>query len=465
MTKAIELCKKNKKDITIFLILSSIFVFIFLSYYPGIMTYDSNIQWNEVITGKLTNTHPFLSTYFMYLLSKIHKTTTIVILYQIILSAFTIVRIFKVIREKDSKFYIEIILCILIALIPIISIYTITLWKDIIYSYYLLNYAIYLYEWDKNNYSFSNYKYIIMAILLFLIFSYRVNGMIVAILLLIFTTIIMIRKKIERKIILKYIIAFIICNLIILIPKNYYLNKIPKDNTTSLGTINTYMIWIYGEYLHNDVVKDKKEIQFLNNISDTNNWGNVYSGYLINNTNLMDINKEYLIENQKQFRSYFLETTIKNPKEFVIHYLKADSLLIAPITQGYIYSYDFSNWGTECNFDSKTSPIIKGVSNIYNKLINFTLNCKYINILHFPANILYLSIIIILILNIINKTKKYTMIILPMLCNTISLLPINIAQDLRYVYINYLTLMAIVILLSNYLQKYLKRRKQNKKLI
>ena len=39
--------------------------------------------------------------------------------------------------------------------------------------------------------------------------------------------------------------------------------------------------------------------------------------------------------------------------------------------------------------------------------------------------------------------KKYWLLLTPCLFNTLSLLPINLAQDLRYVYINYLTLLVV----------------------
>ena len=42
-----------------------------------------------------------------------------------------------------------------------------------------------------------------------------------------------------------------------------------------------------------------------------------------------------------------------------------------------------------------------------------------------------------------NKNKKYWLLLTPCLFNTISLAPINLAQDLRYVYINYLTLLVV----------------------
>ena len=69
MNRVVQLLKKNKVNIILFTIMTTISLIIFYFYYPGIITYDGNIQWNEVITGKLSNSHPFFSTYFMYLLS------------------------------------------------------------------------------------------------------------------------------------------------------------------------------------------------------------------------------------------------------------------------------------------------------------------------------------------------------------------------------------------------------------
>ena len=448
MNRVVQLLKKNKVNIILFTIMTTISLIIFYFYYPGIITYDGNIQWNEVITGKLSNSHPFFSTYFMYLLSKIYKSPNIIIIYQIILSTITFVRIFNLTRKNDAKIYKEIILCILIASTPIISIFTITLWKDIIYTYYLLNIAITLYKWKNNNYNINNSQYIILSILLFLVFNYRINGIIVATLILIYTIIILRKYKLDKKACLILILPFIVFNLVLLIPKNYYISKLEKSNEISIGTINSYMIWTFGEYLIDEVEIEKKDKEILNNIADIEEWKSVYSGYLINHTNQMAINKEYLIKNQDKFRKIFFKTTLRNPIPFIKHYVRADSLLLAPYTYGYIYSYDYTNW----NINPKSKNLYP-IINTYNKIINFSVENKYINLIYCPANILYLNILLVLILNKKEKTKKYLIVLLPMILNTISLIPINIAQDLRYVYINYLTLVFICIIYLNKLER------------
>ena len=76
---------------------------------------------------------------------------------------------------------------------------------------------------------------------------------------------------------------------------------------------------------------------------------------------------------------------------------------------------------------------------------------KPLDVLYRPAIWLYLGIIITFILSKKVYGKKIWMFIMPMLCNTLSLLPINLAQDLRYVYINFLVTFALLmILIINY---------------
>ena len=449
MNKLKQTIKENKENIILLLIIFSFFIVIFLNFYPGIFTYDSHIQWNEVISNKITSSHPFLSTYFILLISIIHKTTTPIILFQIFVASITLMRVFKITRERNTNLYVEILLGLLISSIPIICIYNITLWKDILYSYYLLNYGLYLYEWKNNNFYSKSHIYVIMGLLLFLIFNYRLNGIIVSLILLIITLIIIIKNKLGKKVVLTLVLTFIFLNLILLIPKNYYLNKnTNKNNEVSIGTVNTYLKWIYGGYLNDKIVTQKKDLDFLNNIADINEWKNNYNPYLINDTNLLNINNEYLLNNQKKFRKIFIKCTLQNPTSFIKHYLKSDALLIDPLSKGYIYVYEIQ----------ALSANNKIINKLYNKLITISITNKYIALLHKPANILYLCILLVIILNKIEKTKKYWLAILPMLANTLSLLPINIAQDLRYVYINYITLVFVVMIVIN---KLIARRYNN----
>lgn len=448
MKKFINICKQNKKNIIIFSIIFLITLFFLYLYHPGILTYDSSIQWEEVLNDKVSNAHPFLSTYFMYLLSKIYKSTDIVILYQIILSSFTITRIFNILRKDNTKFYKEIIACVFICVFPLVCIYTITLWKDIIYSYYLLNIVISLYKWKKNNNEFKIYDYIILSILFFAVFNYRINGMIVVPLIILYMIISMKKTKTKKINYAYLILPFIILNLILLIPKNYYLSKIEKTEEINIGSLNSYMVWIFGEYLHDEVKISEKDKKTLNNIANIEEWKNKYNGYLINYTTLMPINKKYLLENQNKFRNIFIKTTLRNPVSFIKHYVKADSLMLIPYINSDIYSFDYVGWQQNKNVGN-----LQFISSNYQKLVSFTTENKITGLIYRPANVLYLSIILVYIINKLEKTKKYYIILLPMLANTISLIPINIAQDLRYVYINYLTFIFIIILYLNKIER------------
>jgi len=448
MKKFINICKQNKKNIIIFSIIFLITLFFLYLYHPGILTYDSSIQWEEVLNDKVSNAHPFLSTYFMYLLSKIYKSTDIVILYQIILSSFTITRIFNILRKDNTKFYKEIIACVFICVFPLVCIYTITLWKDIIYSYYLLNIVISLYKWKNNNNEFKIYDYIILSILFFAVFNYRINGMIVVPLIILYMIISMKKTKTKKVNYAYLILPFIILNLILLIPKNYYLSKIEKTEEINIGSLNSYMVWIFGEYLHDEVKISEKDKKTLNNIANIEEWKNKYNGYLINYTTLMPINKKYLLENQNKFRNIFIKTTLRNPVSFIKHYVKADSLMLIPYINSDIYSFDYVGWQQNKNVGN-----LEFISSNYQKLVSFTTENKITGLIYRPANVLYLSIILVYIINKLEKTKKYYIILLPMLANTISLIPINIAQDLRYVYINYLTFIFIIILYLNKIER------------
>ena len=438
--------KINYEKSLVFIGTFMVFTFFLLCYYPGIITYDGNVQWMEVISGNITNSHPFISTYFMYLLSFIYKSPTIVIIFQMLVASLTLTKICSMVRLKNRV--IKYICYFFIIAQPIISIYTITLWKDVLYSYYLLNSGLLIYEWSRVNFNKDFKKKYLLAILLALAFSYRVNGMIAVVLLLLTLIIIMKVKKVNWKNIVVVPLTFIIVLGIFTIPKHYYLSKVSEGTQASRGVLDNYMIWITGTYLREgNIAKEDKE--FLNNIANLESWRIAYNPYLINNSNEMSIDVDFLNDNREKFRKLFVKMTKDNPILFIVHYIKADSLLISPITLGYVYTYDFSVWDRIDTFDNKINPIIPGVHKYYDFYINITTKGPIIKYFYNPANAMYISIMITIYLVIKSKDKKYLLFVLPMLYNTVSLLPINIAQDLRYVYINYLTLLCVLVLLIN----------------
>ena len=55
---------KNKiKKLLVFLIPIIILLIIQQAFYPAILSYDGQVQWDQVQLGKIDNAHPFLTTY------------------------------------------------------------------------------------------------------------------------------------------------------------------------------------------------------------------------------------------------------------------------------------------------------------------------------------------------------------------------------------------------------------------
>ena len=52
--------KNNIKKLLVFLIPVIILLIIQQAFYPAILSYDGQVQWNQVQSGKIDNAHPFL---------------------------------------------------------------------------------------------------------------------------------------------------------------------------------------------------------------------------------------------------------------------------------------------------------------------------------------------------------------------------------------------------------------------
>ena len=445
VNKLMGLLKSPKTKI--FLLTFLVLIFFLLIYYPGIMTYDSNLQWEEVLSGNITNTHPFISTYFMYLLSFIYKSPIVVLIYQMLVASYTFTKLYFMSDVKNK--IVKTIIYLFLITFPLFAIYSITVWKDILYTFYLLNAGIIIYEWSIKGYDSKFNKKYLLPLLLALVFAYRLNGMIVAVLFLLVIIVVLIRHKEKLKNIIFLPIIFILLISSFTMIKNYYVSKLPLEEDTDMqtSTLDNYMIWIMGEYL-NSVELTEDEYTFLNSISSVSDWREEYSGYIINFTNNLDKDLVFFNDHKDEFRELFINLVKRDPKPFIIHYLKADSLLISPVTKGYIYTYGFSNIYNFSNFNKIIDPVIPKVHVLYDYYINFVLRTPVLKLVYAPANAFFITILIVIYVVFRTGNNKKFWIIVPMVLNTMSLLPINIAQDLRYVYINYLTFVLALVIFS-----------------
>lgn len=445
------LSKELKQNIGICLTMFLLLMVVLFSFYPGILTTDGNNQWEQVITNNITNNHPFFSTFFWWVLAQVWAKPTCLIVFQIALLSVIWTYICSTLRKDNNCYIKQILYTIIMCFIPIIFMYTVTAWKDIIYSYMLLLLSLMFYIGIKKDFKYSYINLFIINICLVWIMNYRYNGIIAVGLSIITFLIIFIIKKIGWKKILIFIGMFISIFLVCKIPEKIMLKPIVNSSS------NDIMLWITASLVKDNKIDNLEDLAILNEIYPIEKMKEEYNPYVVNPMSFSKYyNRDIYEKYNKNVKEILIKYSLKHPLTIVKHYLKSDNLLIGlKFRDGYVYIFDFDYWETKYsgNFDVKTQPIFKTGYKFYLYIINTSTKLKVLNHFYLPAYPLYLSIIGIIIYARKRKDKRYFLAILPMIYNTISLAPINVAQDLRYAYINYLTLLLFVIPLFLFTKK------------
>ena len=185
-----NLKKLDYRDLIIFLIPFLIFIYYLYVYDPGILTQDSFYQMNQIASSNFTNWHPFFHTFIEMLCLKLYPDTKSVAILQIIVFSTIWMIICNYLRnDADTKFNKEFALqalfTLLISLIPINAVFSISLIKDTLFSYFLLFvcFLIKVLLDKKGNVSFS--FVLILSLLMAFVAQLRNNGMIVIVLFLV----------------------------------------------------------------------------------------------------------------------------------------------------------------------------------------------------------------------------------------------------------------------------------------
>lgn len=212
---------------------------------------------------------------------------------------------------------------------------------------------------------------------------------------------------------------------------------------------NDIALFIIASLVKEEKIDNIEDLNIINEVYAIDKLKEEYYPYVINS---MSFSKYYNRENaqiySKDIIRILVKYTFKHPFTVIKHYLKADNLLIGlRYGDGYVYIYQFDYWETKYsgNFDGMVQPIFKKGYDLYSKIINLTTGNITLRKFYLPAYSLYGSIVLMIIYAKRTKDKRLLLVLIPMIFNTFSLLPINIAQDLRYVYINYLTLIMLII--------------------
>lgn len=164
--------KMNTSDkrffIKCFIIIFILWFFVFLAYYPGLFAYDVQNQINQCINNRYSTYQPLIHTLilnYFYNMSSNHNIGIVMysILQMLFLDFSICYSLLFIHRFTKSK--INILYLLWYAILPIFSILSISITKDIYFSGFFLIFITTLFYFKKDENYLSNKKYILLFII------------------------------------------------------------------------------------------------------------------------------------------------------------------------------------------------------------------------------------------------------------------------------------------------------------
>lgn len=447
MKKIKELIKKiDYKDVIIFLIPFILFGVYLIILYPGVLSYDSYNQIWQFKTMTFNSAHPFFHTFIEMVLMSIMNTPAIIGIFQILCFSILWSRICKYNRNKHSKFsfYYQIILTIIICLNPLNKVLSITLWKDVLYSYTILWFCFEMEKLIDNKFKISFKEVIKLSFLLILLPNLRHNGYLVTIIMSIILFIIFIIKDKKS---LNYLKLFGFLIIFFLGFKG--LERIYNVGAGTLGISTTDNIvdskvmavvgeiGRYGNYSKDDKEKIEKYVNFdcLAKMTNFNSWEPM-GAYCKMDLSL--VSKERV----KVYKTIF-NMMKKNIILTMNFYLKEYGYVWRIVR--YKDSWGIINYYGINSRNAGSLQYQRPFENtkLYIVLINYIVftrtNVIFQTMFYSGALCMYLSIILLIYLKK-KKKKGMFLVFLPTLINVIGVALTASVNDVRYYYSNFLVL-------------------------
>ena len=371
----IKIISKNnilskKELILIFIGIFLMWAIFFLRYFPAIMTEDSFSIIHFVTTKALNDTHTFGFTWFFgtlyYLGSIFFKSANACIavytIFQMLLMDLIFVLSIRYFSRKGLKKSLAYTLAIFIAINPLFSHYSVTLWRDILFSMSFVVIVLLLYDYINNKYEIKIKNVILFTLAIIVSLFFRNNGIYVFFIIAPF--LILIGKK-QRLAKLIYCISIIIIYFIIKGPIFDYFNieKGAMSEAYSIPIQQISRVVASGEKIDSDTYK------FLSKVYNIDSAKIRYLPIISNNMK-GTINIEYLEGHKVEFFKTYLELLIKYPTLYFEAYFTQ--------TVGYWYP-DINYWsvgGANSSMFEKNVKSTPVFNNSINTLLDQTLSKK-----------------------------------------------------------------------------------------
>ena len=456
----------NYNDLKIFLIPFIIFSIYLAVFNPCIATIDSFNQLNQIASGHFTNWHPFFHTFIEMLCLKVYPSTISICIFQILVFSSMWTIICKYNRdddiEMDNTFKMQVIFSVIICIIPINGLYSITLWKDILFSYFLMFLCFLIKVMIDKGGNVSYTFAIIISLIMAFIAQLRPNGIYIIAILLILLAIYLFRKNKAEKLFIA--IPTLTVVFILLIASLNVVYDVEDYQRDALMAKTAHVLADYDLNLElSDADRDK--IHELISEKDIKQFYNIrFSDAVFEHSN-----ETVFSNNKATYIMMVLSYSLKNPIHFIEYFFNS-SPLVWDITRGddwvgtefnlYIDNgkqryYNYAHMQPVTDYDNATPK--KAGTDEYNNMFGFVntfkLNKALDSLFNSPALYMYLAILAMIGIHLITKSKSIYFAYLPNLLNILIIMFSISAQDTRFLYANLLVAYLMIIILINEYEK------------
>lgn len=460
MELAGKIRKLNYDDLKIFLIPIIIFSIYLAVFNPGTATIDTFNQFHQIASGHFTNWHPFFHTFIEMLCLKVYPSPVSICIMQILVFSTMWTVICKYNRDDGKSLKYQLIATLIICIIPINAIYSITLWKDILFSYFMM-FLCFLAKVMIDRQGKVDWRFIVLiSLIMAFIAELRGNGMYVVLAVIVIYSAYLFLKRNPKMGILLLAVTMTFIFLISMLNVTYDVENNEKD---AMMTKVTHMLANYDMNME----IEKSDQEQIHNLLDKDKIGQYYtptgSDTILSITNLKEFKN-----NKSPYIGLAIKYSLKDPIH-CLQYLFESSPMVWEIVRhsdwlGKTFfldgemdriQWDFEKYYSKHNYTPTQSYENISYANFGTPAFTF-LNHQALDIegnfisntlLNSPALYMYLSIIILILMHFITKSREIWLMYVPNLLNIIIVFMSTPVQDTRYLYANLLVCYLLIIIL------------------
>jgi hypothetical protein len=404
-----------------------------LAFWPGLMTSDSQDQWNQLLTGLFHNAHPAFHTLTYWLITRVWLSPAAVAIAQIIALSTIFGFTLHELEYWGVPLGVRLIITMLFAFSPVNGLMVITLWKDIAYTIVLLSVFAILLRLVRTHGTWlhSTSHLAVLCVSLLCTALYRHNGLPLVI-LIILALAIWLKSRTDRLRVIAVGASASAVFIMIVGPVYTLLNVKPMTSLFSYQEL----VHQVGAVVHEKGIMEKSDQELLTAIQPVASWKNAYNCYSLNPLIYNDtIDSGYFETHAAAFRELWLRYMLQNPGTLLRHQGCVTSMIwrVTQSSGGYL---DTAPYGT---IEKNSSGIVSDsqwplAQNFLTRLVDRSRQVNYSWWTWRPALYLYLTLYVVVVTAIRLKQKSILMLALPSLLNSLVLLALITVQDFRFQY-------------------------------